>query len=184
MVFARGTGEPPGLGGIGRKFVDQLRPKLGARAVSEYSVNYPATRDFIPSIKAGAADAAAHVRQIARACPDTKIVLAGFSQGASVMDIITGVPVRNVTPTPLPPKLADRVVAVAVFGNPSLRYGPGPITKSSRQFGARAIDLCLPGDPVCSPDGTGDMAVHGSYIQAGMVDRAATFTAGRVQPIK
>ena len=180
VVFARGTDEPPGPGGLGRNFLDALRPKLGGRSVNEYSVNYPATRDWHPSISAGAADAAAHAKQIAVACPDTRIVLAGFSQGAAVIDVITGVPVRDVAPAPLPPDVADQVAAVAVFGNPSLRYGAGAITEASPQFGARAIDLCLPRDPVCTRDGSGDMAVHNQYPQAGMVDRAATFIASRV----
>lgn len=28
VVFARGTNEPPGVGGVGQAFVDSLRPKL------------------------------------------------------------------------------------------------------------------------------------------------------------
>ena len=30
VVFARGTGEPPGVGGIGQAFVDALRSQVGA----------------------------------------------------------------------------------------------------------------------------------------------------------
>ena len=32
-VFARGTGEPPGVGGIGERFVDALRSAVGAKSL-------------------------------------------------------------------------------------------------------------------------------------------------------
>ena len=46
IVFARGTTEPPGVGGIGQAFVDSLRSQLGGRSVGVYAVNYPASNDF------------------------------------------------------------------------------------------------------------------------------------------
>ena len=46
VVFARGTTEPPGVGGVGRAFVDSLRSQLGGRSVGVYAVNYPASNDF------------------------------------------------------------------------------------------------------------------------------------------
>ena len=52
--FARGTTEPPGVGGVGQAFVDSLRSQLGARSVGVYAVDYPATRDFVRSARAGA----------------------------------------------------------------------------------------------------------------------------------
>jgi cutinase len=33
VVFARGTTEPPGVGGIGQAFVDSLRSRVGDRSV-------------------------------------------------------------------------------------------------------------------------------------------------------
>ena len=52
IVFARGTTEPPGVGGIGQAFVDSLRSQLGGRSVGVYAVNYPASRDFVNSTPA------------------------------------------------------------------------------------------------------------------------------------
>ena len=45
VVFARGTGEPAGVGGVGQAFVDALRSQVGARSVGVYPVNYPASSD-------------------------------------------------------------------------------------------------------------------------------------------
>src|SRR6201999_3749504 len=45
-VFARGTAEPPGVGGIGQAFVDALRSQAGSKSVDVYPVNYPASSDF------------------------------------------------------------------------------------------------------------------------------------------
>ena len=37
IVFARGTTEPPGVGGIGQAFVDSLSSQLGGRSVGVYA---------------------------------------------------------------------------------------------------------------------------------------------------
>lgn len=68
VVFARGTTEPPGVGGIGQAFVDSLRAQAAGRSVGVYAVNYPA-RDFVNSTPAGADDASAHIQSMALNCP-------------------------------------------------------------------------------------------------------------------
>src|SRR5262245_39992462 len=85
VVFARGTFEPPGVGGIGQAFVDQLKaqPQLAGKSVDVYAVNYPASINF-PTAADGVIDASNRVRDIAGRCADTKIVLGGYSQGAAV----------------------------------------------------------------------------------------------------
>src|ERR1700737_4280155 len=50
-VFARGTGEPPGVGGIGQAFVDALRSQARGKSVDAYAVNYPASSDFAGGIE-------------------------------------------------------------------------------------------------------------------------------------
>jgi cutinase len=84
VVFARGTGEPDGIGRVGEAFVDSLRPLVKGKSVAAYAVNYPATRDFLRAAD-GANDASLFVQNMATTCPDTKIVLGGYSQGAAVM---------------------------------------------------------------------------------------------------
>src|SRR3954466_11879016 len=79
VVFARGTFAPQGLGGIGQDFVDAVRAKVGAKSVGVYAVVYPASTNF-PTAVDGIRDAANHVEGMATTCPDTKMVLGGYSQ--------------------------------------------------------------------------------------------------------
>jgi cutinase len=173
IVFARGTTEPPGPGGIGQAFVDSLRSQLGGRSVGVYAVNYPASRDFSSSAPAGARDASAHIQSMAANCPNTRLVLGGYSQGAGVIDLST---------TAMPPDVADHVAAAALFGAPRSafadRLSPGPLSGIGALYAAKTIDLCVPNDPICS-DGW-DMRAHGAYVETGMVNQAAAFAAGRV----
>jgi cutinase len=174
VVFARGTTEPPGVGGIGQAFVDALRAKAGGRSVGVYAVNYPASRDFTTSTPAGATDAGAHIQSMAVTCPDTRMVLGGYSQGAGVIDLAT---------TALPASAADHVAAAAIFGGPSSSFAdslsPGPLPTIGPLYTAKTIDLCVPKDPICS-EGGWDWGAHGAYMQSGMVEQAASFAADRL----
>jgi cutinase len=178
VVFARGTGEPEGTGRVGEAFVDALRPMVGGKSVAVYAVNYPATRDFLRAVE-GANDASLFVQNTATTCPDTKIVLGGYSQGAAVIDAITVAdqPTLGFT-QPMPAEVANHVSAVAVFGNPSIRLLGNPLTALSPLYGYKAIDLCNGADPVCS--GGNDVAAHSLYVQSGMATQAAQFVANRL----
>jgi cutinase len=190
VVFARATTEPPGVGEVGETLVDSLRSQVAGRSVGVYAVDYPATEDFASSASIGANDARAHVQYMATTCPNTRIVLAGYSQGALVIDLITAIPVSfaGFTPAPMPPEVASHVAAVAVFGNPLDRFVGAPLTAVSPVYADKAVDLCVAADPICSP-GEGlspptrdEMfsAAHLSYVQSGMVSQAAAFAAGRL----
>jgi len=174
VVFARGTSELPGIGRVGESFVEDLRSRVGNRSVGAYGVNYPASYEFLTAAD-GANDASAYIQNIVNTCPDTKLVLGGYSQGAAVIDIITSVPFPAIGFTnPLPPDVPNRVAALAVFGNPTAKLGL-PLT-SSPVYGTRAIDLCNAGDPVCS---NGDnVPAHRSYGPDGLTNQAAAFVAG------
>jgi cutinase len=190
VTFARGTNEPPGVGGVGQAFIDSLRSQVGGRSVGVYPVNYPAGDDFAPSASAGATDAHAHVRSVIANCPSTRIVLGGYSLGAMVIDLATiaRAPVVGLIPDTLTADEAGHVAVVATFGNPSDRYLGGPISEVSPWYGAKAIDLCAPGDPVCTPGGALALPshdelfspVHLSYQQSGMPSQAATFAANHL----
>ncbi len=95
VVFARGTNDAPGLGDVGGPFVDALRSKVGGRSVGAYAVNYPASFDFLAAA-GGANDASAHIQYMVNTCPNTRLVLGGYSQGAAVMDVISAVPIAAV----------------------------------------------------------------------------------------
>jgi cutinase len=190
VTFARATTEPPGIGEVGQAFVDSLRSQVRGKSVGVYAVDYPATEDFVPSASAGAANASAHVQDMAATCPATKLVLGGYSQGAIVINLMTAIPVSvgGFAPAPIPPEVADHVAAVAVFGNPVGRYVGAPLTAISPAYGAKAIDLCAAGDPICSPGAGGSVPTreemfspaHLSYEESGSVVQAAGFAAGRL----
>lgn len=176
VVFARGTDEKRGVGATGQAFVDALRAAAGGKSVAVYAVNYPATADFANSIAAGANDASARVQSTAANCPNTKMVLGGFSQGASVVDTITQT---------LPPSVADRVAAVAVFGNPRSAHATslvgGPLPAISPRYAPKTIDMCVYDDPICSePFNPLAFFAHDSYAFSGMANDAAKFAAGRL----
>ena len=94
VVFARGTGEPPGVGRVGDAFVNSLRSKLPGKTVTAYGVDYPANYNFLQATY-GAGDVSNRLSYMASACPDTRLVLGGYSQGAAVIDIVTATPVSK-----------------------------------------------------------------------------------------
>jgi cutinase len=198
VIFARGTNDPPGIGLVGQGFVDALRSRVGDRSVGVYPVNYAATFNFLRAAE-GATDANNHAQFMAVNCPNTKLVLGGFSQGAAVVDLMAGVAPNvsalagisaipglgsipgldlNALATPMPPDAANRVAAIAVFGNPLGRV-MGPLNALSPEFGSRTIDLCNPNDPICDKGDLTNRAPHHQYVP-GMTDQAATFVAGLV----
>jgi cutinase len=180
VVFARGTSEAPGIGRVGVALADAIRGQSG-RSVNTYGVIYPATYDFLGAAD-GARDATNHIAMMAQQCPGTQIVLGGYSQGAAVIDMLAGIPplgnrVGDLgSAPPLPGNLTGNVAAVAVFGNPSTKFGV-PVSGSG-QFAGRAIDLCNDGDPICS-DGRNPFA-HTSYERTPLVPQAAGFVTGRL----
>ena len=180
VVFARGTSEPAGIGRVGQAFADSLQAQLPGRTVATYAVNYPATYDFLGA-SAGANDATAYISSLASQCPSSRVVLGGYSQGAAVVDMLSGVPplgnkVGEIgSAPPLPSNLAGNVAGAVAFGNPSTKFGI-PLTAGT--FGGRAIDLCSDGDPICS-DGRNPFA-HTSYERGPMPADAASFIAGRI----
>jgi hypothetical protein len=183
VVFARGTAEAPGVGGIGQNFVDALRWRTGGRAMDVYPVNYLAVHDFPPTVD-GVADAGNHIRDTAGACPATRIVLGGFSRGAALAGYVTADTAAGPGfPPPLPPEVASHVAAVVLLGKSSEAYlaslDAPPVVIGSR-YGAKTIDLCAPGDPVCSAGDDG--AAHAAYAANGMTALAADFAAERLTP--
>jgi cutinase len=187
VVFARGTTELPGVGPTGEAFVDSLRSQVGAKSVGVYAVDYPATTEFRTAID-GISDARAHIVATAANCPQTRIVLGGFSQGAAVMGFVTanvvpdGVSALDV-PAPMPLDVADHVAAVTLFGKPSARFMRvinDPQIVIGPNYVGKTIDLCVDDDLVCEPDGR-SFSVHNQYAETGMVDRGATFVAQKLQ---
>jgi cutinase len=189
VVFARGTFEAPGVGAVGQAFVDALNARLGGPGVDVYPVTYPASLDFQAATD-GILDASNRIEAIAGSCPDTRIVLGGYSQGAAVAAYTTfdAIPAGLNLPAgitgPMPPSVAPHVAAVALFGTPdnwflNLVDSKAPPIAVGRMYTARTIQLCVPGDPVCSPGGL-DRSAHSAYKNNGMAAQAAAFVVNQL----
>jgi cutinase len=191
VVFARGTGEPPGVGPTGQAFVDALRGRLGGKSMDVYPVNYPASDQWSTGLD-GIRDAGAHVVSMAGSCPNTKMVLGGYSQGAAVAGFVTSPAVpdsipddvdRATLPKPLSPDLANHVAAVVLFGTPNVRamnFLGQPQVVIGPLYQAKTIQVCATEDPICS-DGA-NFAAHDTYADDGsVIAQGADFAASHLQ---
>jgi cutinase len=186
VVYARGTGEDPGVGRTGQAFADNLRARVSPTSLDVYAVNYPASDDWATGVD-GIRDAGDHVVSEAHDCPNTKMVLSGYSQGAAVMGFVTSSAVPDgvdpaTVPKPLDPAVADHVSSVVLFGTPNVRamnYLKQPPLAIGPLYQGKTIKVCAPEDPVCS-DGM-NFAAHDTYASDGaMIDKGAAFAVSRL----
>lgn len=180
LVFARGRLEPPGAGQLGNALLSALRAR-SKKNISMYAVRYPADNQ----VDVGANDMSQHVQGTVANCPNTRIVLGGYSLGAAVTDVVLALPFAFFGfDNPLPPEAEPHVAAVALFGNGS--QWVGPITNFNPTYSERTIELCHAEDPICNPADPNTWEKNWSdhlakaYINAGMVNQAADFIAGRI----
>lgn len=187
VTFARGTDEPPGIGKIGQAFINALRADVRGKKVGVYAVNYPAIKNWATTAQ-GVADASAHLLFMATNCPNTRLVIGGYSQGASVVNAATADALPPLfappfgSPAPLPPFVANHVTSVVLFGIPSINYLDSvgaPLVPTGQLYAAKMLNMCLPDDPVCSLGGRND-AAHNAYADNGMTAQTASVTAQRV----
>jgi cutinase len=181
VVFARGRLEPAGNGRIGNAFVSALRSRVNGKSVGNYAVKYPADTE----IDVGANDMSSHIQSVAANCPDTQLVIGGYSLGAGVADVVLAVPMRVLNfDQPLPAGMSDHIAAVALFGNGS--QWVGPITNFNPIYNDRTIELCHGADPICNPADPNTWQQNwpehlaDAYIEAGMPNQAADFVAGKL----
>ncbi len=178
VTFARGTDEPAGLGHVGGALVDSLRQNTG-KNIDAYAVNYKASLLQLHGGD-GANDAIKHIKDVADKCPNTPQVLGGYSQGASVVDIVSGVSIGGIGwGSSLPPKYANNVIAVTTFGNPADRSG-GTIAAQSAMFGAKAVDYCNPEDPICHAGQGNQWSGHTDGYVPVYTSQAASFVQTRL----
>ncbi|MCB0950546.1 MAG: cutinase family protein [Mycobacterium sp.] len=195
VVFARGTSEAPGVGGVGQAFVDAVRAQAGPRSVGVYAVDYPAGDDFynrvgfVSTVVDGIRDAMDHVQAMAANCPNTRMILGGYSQGAVVSGFATsaevppGIPAELV-PQPMPPEIADHVAAVVLFATPSpefLAQFGAPAVTIGPLYEPKTLQICDPGDSICSSlPGGGPNIAHVMYAFNGSVNEGAAFAVERL----
>ncbi|OJD12810.1 hypothetical protein AJ78_06651 [Emergomyces pasteurianus Ep9510] len=157
LIFARGTDEKGNMGDIiGPALATALRGLLKGK-VTVQGVAYPAS--FLGNLNFGQDGGATLVDLVNRSlsqCPESKVVLAGYSQGAAVIHDASG-------------KLqAGQVARAVLFGDPLHDLPLRSITKD------KVMWICAEGDPICR--GGLDIPAHWSYAEH--ATKAASFLAG------
>ncbi|KAL8986657.1 MAG: hypothetical protein Q9169_008772 [Polycauliona sp. 2 TL-2023] len=105
------------------------------------------------------------VQQALQQCPDTKIVLSGYSQGGSVVHK-AGTLLNSATPIAAEPVCTTAVL----FGDPA-NGSPVANVRNLKQY-------CARGDKVCeAPKSFAITAAHGSYRSNGNTADAANYVA-------
>lgn len=199
---AAGLNSNGGMGGVVFQSYSQLRDELAAsgKTLTAEAVQYRAApvpvdgglggwMDFMDSVEEGKEAAAEQIDAFSERCPSTKLVLAGYSQGAMVMH-------RNLADLQDDPRVAaalliadgDRLPGDTTLNLGSTAYVPGegkgvaqehsflasaPTSPLEPLLGARTISVCDTGDPVCDydPDVTDTespaaIAIHTAYAPA------------------
>ncbi|MCW2654970.1 MAG: cutinase [Mycobacterium sp.] len=182
VVFARGRLESPGTGVLGNAFVNGLRSRVTGKNIGVYAVNYPADTQ----VDIGANDMSQHIQYMTNNCPNTRLVVGGYSLGAAVSDVVLAVPAPMFGfVNPLPGGSDQHIAAVALFGNGS--QWAGPLTNFNPIYSDRTIELCHGADPICNPadpntwQNNWPQHLAKAYIDAGMVNQADDFVAGKLQ---
>ncbi|KAA0105147.1 cutinase family protein [Mycolicibacterium sp. P1-5] len=180
VIFARGRLESPGAGIIGNEFVSALRSRVH-RNIGLYAVKYPADNQ----VDIGANDISQRIIYNINNCPNTRLVLGGYSLGAAATDMVLALPIPIMGfKTLLPPDAGSHIAAVALFGNGTQWLGP--ITNFNPEYQDRTIELCHGADPICNPADPDTWKTNwpdhlaAAYQKAGMIDQAADFVAGRL----
>ncbi|HEX4420416.1 MAG TPA: cutinase family protein [Kofleriaceae bacterium] len=195
IITARASTEAPGEGITGA-LVDQII-STSHQTITRASVNYPATLTNYPSSSAqGVAALTQLLTAEVQACPNEKIVLAGYSQGAHViLDVLGGGGggALGATTSPISSSIASHVVAAVSFGDPrhvvsqsfdlgtSHHNGLYPRTTTElgvlSGFAPKIQAYCDTNDEFC--DSGLSLTVHLTYLDR-YQDAAAQFVLGKI----
>nr|POE89880.1 putative cutinase [Quercus suber] len=190
-IVARGTSEPQG-GSKLETIVGPLTSAIPGSASNE--VVYPADNDFYNSVKMGVRNAQQQIQDYASACPDSKMVIFGYSQGAYVMSLsLAGGDVQGTTFDPISQDIGKNIVSVVMFGDSSRVLGQGtaaegagackassPLVRTGAAVTAmdfyadRLQDWCAAADPICCKTGN-NIQAHLSYWSDQTTNTAVQF---------
>ena len=143
LIFARGTTESGNIGGIvGPPFVNALVSMLGKGQVAVQGVNnYPAdVQDFLAGGSViGSQDMAALIAQAMTQCPQTKLCVSGYSQGAQVAHNAANL---------ITPAQTNFINSVVLFGDPDDgeafgKVSPSRVSTDCHLFGTYISELML-----------------------------------------
>ncbi|KAM0430599.1 hypothetical protein ACHAPT_005951 [Fusarium lateritium] len=164
VIFARGTSEAGNVGTVaGPPFFQALAKEVGSDKLAVQGVDYPASIGGIMSLGSNGADKMVqHVEQAYKKCPNTKVVLSGYSQGAML--------VHN-TAKSLPAATSGKIAAVVTFGDPFKSQGFKGVPEE------RCKVFCRSGDSVCA----GSFGISAAHLQYGQdAQAAAAFVVGNL----
>ncbi|KAF2445977.1 carbohydrate esterase family 5 protein [Karstenula rhodostoma CBS 690.94] len=161
VVFARGTTEPGNVGLVtGPPFFDALKEKLGDDTLAVQGVEYPATfAGFNKNGTEGVPSMTAFINQALTECPNTKVAMSGYSQGALVV---------RATAAALPAATMAKISSVVTFGDPK---------NQTDIIGAagKTLTICHANDAVCA----GGFITIDHLTYADDANTAAQFVAGK-----
>ncbi|KAK7181688.1 hypothetical protein DPSP01_013185 [Paraphaeosphaeria sporulosa] len=168
VIYARGTGQQGNVGdsqAVGPLFFNNLASRVGGTSqLAIQGVTYSASiAGFLAGgDSAGTTTMTNLISQTASRCPNTKIVLSGYSQGAQL--------VHNAAQKTSAANAA-KVAAVVVFGDPKKGQSLGSIASS------KVLTICHSGDNICE-GGASITPAHLNYQND--VGTAGAFVAGKV----
>lgn len=179
LIATRASTEQPGAGIIG-SLVDAVQA-ASSQSTSTDATDYPAVLNpYGPSVAAGVEALTEQLEAQAANCPDQKIVLMGYSQGAHVIGdvLVGGTGGRGLPETaPVDADVAAQVAAVILMGDPT--HVPGkPFNAGTAEtdglfarredasldaFADRIQSYCDEGDVFCA--GGRSIATHLRYTR-------------------
>ncbi|KAL8669951.1 MAG: hypothetical protein Q9168_005485 [Polycauliona sp. 1 TL-2023] len=161
LIFARGTSETGNIGSVvGPPLRTSLQKKFNNK-VNFQGVPYPASvQGNANGGDNGGSLMVSLAQQALQQCPDTKVVLSGYSQGGSVVHK-AGTLLTASTP----------IAAAVIFGDPA-NGSPVANVKNLKEY-------CASGDKVCeAPKTYAITPAHTTYGRNGNTDDAANYIAG------
>ncbi|KAF2134104.1 carbohydrate esterase family 5 protein [Dothidotthia symphoricarpi CBS 119687] len=166
ILFARGTTEQGNMGTVaGPPFVSAVGKMMGgATNVAVQGIEYPAD---VPGFlaggdKAGSTLMAQMVGQVRTKCPDTSLVIAGYSQGGQL--------VHNAADM-LSADDATFVQSAVIFGDPDNGDAVGKVSAAKTKV------ICHTGDLICA----GQSVILAPHLTYGTnADEAAAFVMSNV----
>lgn len=195
MIVARGTGEPQGTGHTGL-LAERIQKEIdGSQTVP---LDYPASfmdPPYDESVGGGVKAMQTALDNYTAACPDSKVAILAYSQGAQVsMDAIcggSGGGFDDAKPLAMS-KVKYNIVAIVLFGDPShvanTTYDKGTSVRNGifgrnreamgvcDKYTDRMVSFCDTGDVYC--DMGNDKAVHFLYFEK-YADEALKFVVDR-----
>ncbi|KAJ0123830.1 cutinase [Diaporthe amygdali] len=165
VVFSRGTQEPGNVGAlVGPPFFKALEGALGSsHTLGVQGVDYDATvTDYLEGgDPEGSQEMASLVTKALSSCPNSKIVLSGYSQGGQL--------VHNAAKL-LPAETMQAVSSVVIFGDPDSSQSVENVDLE------KVMVVCHQGDDICQ---FGDLILLDHLTYAQDADTAAAFVVSK-----